>query len=831
MKVILVLLHFLLFISKTYAQFEPWQDHNPYNFVWQPYVKFIDQNTGWVMVGGNSSPNNNAIFKTTDGGVSWFCASSFITANLQVFHQPFKFTDPDTGYYFLKNYDSGHYFQIYKTTDGANNWSNIYSFLYNGYIWDYFFLDGSIGWIISDRYSPNYSQELLKTVDGGFTWTIKSTMPYTADNTKLVYIDDNNGIILYTDYMGSRIEKTTNGGETWFNVLTLSEEINSIKFKDQNYGYATFGGNLYKTTNGGTSWTQFNISGSYIDLLEVAEDSIIVAAGHTGGFINSNTQVFLSTNGGISWATMTYPGWDNRVFNISIIDPNLVFLSLLKNVVKSVGFSSNWERIPIGPTYNLESVIDIPSGEIFAVGWKQDSITLNFESSIISKNPLWRTKSIHQNQKLKCIAAKNNSELFIGGYDYLNGGRSVIYKCDNKGDNLELKYNSDEQIVNSMQFITELNAIAVGDEGMLLKTQDGGNTWFQETVTTSEDLNFVKFSSQFGFIGGSNGLLLRTSDGGINWSQISLGTTKEIMSILIHTQNNIWLVGKDGLIMKSFDAGLIWNTVNASNEYDFNSISSKDQLHIGIYGGKKSDHSPVIMESHNGGLSFGLENTSLQLKSINFVTKNVSGLGAWAVGDYGTIYLNTDWFTPVELTSFTASVSHSKVKLNWQTATELNNQGFEIQRKLENSEWITIGFRTGKGTTTEPTAYFYEDDISEISVTKIFYKLKQIDFDGTASYSDEVGVATQPFDYALLQNYPNPFNPETIIKYEIPQISNVKIEVFDVLGKVIKVLVAEQKTAGRYEIKFDASSLASGIYYYRIKANEFVQTKKMMLIK
>jgi len=86
-------------------------------------------------------------------------------------------------------------------------------------------------------------------------------------------------------------------------------------------------------------------------------------------------------------------------------------------------------------------------------------------------------------------------------------------------------------------------------------------------------------------------------------------------------------------------------------------------------------------------------------------------------------------------------------------------------------------------------------------------------------------------EYKLSQNYPNPFNPETKINYEVPQISNVKIEVFDVLGRVIKILIDEEKTAGRYEIKFDASSLASGIYYYRIKADEFVQTKKMILMK
>ncbi|MEO8232564.1 MAG: YCF48-related protein, partial [Ignavibacteriota bacterium] len=476
-----------------------------------------------------------------------------------------------------------------------------------------------------------------------------------------------------------------------------------------------------------------------------------------------------------------------------------------------------------------ESIIEIPGGEVFAIGWKQDTLNLNYESSIINSHPLWRTKSIHQNQKLKCIVSKNNSELFIGGFDYLNGGRSVIYKCDNKGENLELKYNSVGQIVNSMQFIAELNGIAVGDEGLLLKTQDGGNTWLQETVTTTEDLNFVKFSSQLGFIGGNNGLLLRTSDSGSNWTQISLGTNKDIMSILIHTQNNIWLVGKDGLIMKSEDAGLNWVTISASSDYDLNSIASKSNLHIGIYGGKKVDGTPFIMESHNSGNSWVFENTSSNLRSINFVYP--SGNSAWAVGDYGTILNAAIWFTPVELTSFTATLNRTKVNINWQTATELNNQGFEIQRKIENYDWATIGFRTGKGTTTEHTSYFYEDDISEINVTKLLYRLKQIDFDGTFSYSDEVEVVTEPFDYALYQNFPNPFNPSTIIKYEVPKISNIKLEIFDVLGRNIRTLVNAEKPAGRYEVEFDASLLASGIYYYRIKASDFVQTKKMMLIK
>jgi hypothetical protein len=201
--------------------------------------------------------------------------------------------------------------------------------------------------------------------------------------------------------------------------------------------------------------------------------------------------------------------------------------------------------------------------------------------------------------------------------------------------------------------------------------------------------------------------------------------------------------------------------------------------------------------------------------------------------DAGVVYLNKwiHWELPVELTSFTASVSQTKVKLNWQTATELNNQGFEVQRKLASSDWITIGFKQGQGTTTELTTYFYEDEISEINSNKLYYRLKQIDFDGTFTYSEEIEVFTQPLNFSISQNYPNPFNPNTIIKYEITKTTNVKIDVFDMLGRIIANIVNEEKSAGRYELEFDGSSLSSGVYYYRMHAGDFVSIRKMLMLK
>ena len=191
---------------------------------------------------------------------------------------------------------------------------------------------------------------------------------------------------------------------------------------------------------------------------------------------------------------------------------------------------------------------------------------------------------------------------------------------------------------------------------------------------------------------------------------------------------------------------------------------------------------------------------------------------------------------PVELTSLTAEVTGNQVTLNWRTATEINNSGFSIERKLKGgSNWEQVSFIKGKGTTTEPASYSFSD--KNLKVGTYNYRLKQIDFDGKATYSREVQTEiTAPKDYAIYQNYPNPFNPVTTIKYSIPetgvgQFVSVKLKVFDILGNEITTLVNEQKQSGYYEIQFDASQLASGTYIYRIEAGKFVSSKKLMFMK
>jgi hypothetical protein len=187
---------------------------------------------------------------------------------------------------------------------------------------------------------------------------------------------------------------------------------------------------------------------------------------------------------------------------------------------------------------------------------------------------------------------------------------------------------------------------------------------------------------------------------------------------------------------------------------------------------------------------------------------------------------------PVELASFSASVSGNSVELNWITVSELNNAGFEVQRSTDNVSFNKIGFIEGKGTTAEIQTYKYTD--GDVSNGKYFYRLKQIDFDGTFEFSDAINVLVgTPSSFELSQNYPNPFNPTTSIKFQIPQSSIVSLKIYNILGKEVAVLVNEFKEAGNYQINFDAGTkgLTSGVYFYKLNAGNLSSTKKLILLK
>src|SRR5690606_29109334 len=307
----------------------------------------------------------------------------------------------------------------------------------------------------------------------------------------------------------------------------------------------------------------------------------------------------------------------------------------------------------------------------------------------------------------------------------------------------------------------------------------------------------VFFSDEItGFTVGTGGTILKTSDGGNNWISQMSGTSENLTSVFFTDNYNGYIVGYSGTILKTGDGGNTWI--------------------------------PQLSSTNNN------------LRAIYFTNQNTG----FIVGDYGTILktINGGGIIPVELSLFTATFKNKSVYLNWVTSSELNSRGFEIERSTNKKDFRLVGFKEGNGTTTEEHSYSFVDDLFGVNSYKLYYRLKQIDFNGSFEYSDIVEVEMTPTEFSLSQNYPNPFNPTTSIEYRIGSTEYVTLKVYDVLGREAATLVNEVKQPGVYEVEFNPESsignlpagrqgLASGVYYCQLKGGNFVETKKMILIK
>ncbi len=279
-----------------------------------------------------------------------------------------------------------------------------------------------------------------------------------------------------------------------------------------------------------------------------------------------------------------------------------------------------------------------------------------------------------------------------------------------------------------------------------------------------------------------------------------------------------------------------YNSVAVEWDNDWQAISTSDFAYLDVSTDGGATWMNVVTftdidvrdthEYHDISSMVGLQSFMLRLVSVQPAWD-----WWWAVDNLQV----TGWdFVPVELSSFTASTSNGNVVLNWTTATETNNKGFEVQRS-NGGEYQTIAFVQGNGTSTQQHSYTYSDQ--KVENGNYSYRLRQVDFDGTSEYSQVVEVSvSNPIEFNLAQNYPNPFNPSTKINYSLKVDSKVTLKVFDILGQEVVTLLNENIAAGAHNVTFDASRLNSGVYLYKIEANgvdgsSFTSVKKMILTK
>jgi photosystem II stability/assembly factor-like uncharacterized protein len=453
---------------------------------------------------------------------------------------------------------------------------------------------------------------------------------------------------------------------------------------------------------------------------------------------------------------------------------------------------------------------------------------------------------------------------------WICGDAGTLLKTINGGQNWT-QVNATVSDLNSIIFKDTNIGVAVGDDGRIIRTTNGGTNWIVTASGTAEQFRKVSSGSGSIFVAaGDNGLVSVSTDNGATWNIKNAGTTLRFRGTATAGTNKVWAAGENGLIKYSTDGGNTWSdqTSGISNN-DINDIQFVDE-NVGYAG---ADGSNFIFTT-DGGQSWAPRNSGIffDLYGIYFQDANIGwgvsivgtiffttdggnswtsqpcgsaftlreahflhqGKG-WTVGDNGTVVMYTDNTVPVELNSFNASVTENNVSLNWSTATETNNSGFQVERrKTQNErtgEWVNLGFVDGHGTSTEQQSYFFNDQ--NLSAGKYLYRIKQIDFDGSFEYFELASEVTveSPNTFSLSQNYPNPFNPATVIKFSTPIKGNVTLKVYDIIGNEVAALVNENKDAGVFEVKFNGEGLSSGIYLYHLRAGNFVETRKMTLIK
>ena len=783
MKMLLPVIFILTFLPQTaYTQWNYSHHFNEDDF---NAIDFVTPEIGFL--GGE-----HLIARTTDGGKEWLTLSDIYGYTVNAL----SFLSQNTGVAVGEYYIYGPGFISY-TTNGGVNWEIVSDMI--GTMNDVFLLDTYHAWAVGDGgiYKADSNQgledwnfvyasqtalqtvyflnqstgwaagwgEMLKTTDGGNTWAEQET-GIASRFLDIFFLNENKGWALaYYD----KLLTTTNGGTTW-TIDTLTTTImNKVHFYNDNEGILTGNGKMMSTTDGGTSWTEHNITpGTWFDGISIVGDSTICLA----GLWSTMTK---STDRGNSWTQMGLDEF-NDLYSISMLSADVgLAVGAEGTIIRKSG--GRWLSGIKSTTHNLNSVHALGVSAAVAVG---DSGTI--------------IKSFNAYRSWTHLASPTVSDLyclqFAEGRGWIAGDNGTILRSNNYGEIWDVSATGVSERLTSVSFVDNLTGWAAGDNGVIIKTTDGGDSWLTQNSGTSLNIlkiQFMNSSTGFALAGGTH--FFRTDDGGTTWNLIysdaenNYNTTDDFS---FYSTTRGWMCGGWGNIFRTTDGGYNWR-------HQYNSSS------VGFHNVDVIDSNKVFLAANNG--------------LILYTT--VGG------GDPTPV--------PVELISFTAAVQKNNVTLNWSTASETNNRGFEIQRKSENDNWITIGFREGKGTAADRQEYSFTD--RNVLQGSYLYRLKQMDFNGSSTATNAVDVEVGPPEYSLSQNYPNPFNPTTTIDYQVAEPGFVTLKIYNILGEEAAVLVNELKKAGTYTIIFNGSSLAGGVYIYRLTGGSFSASRKFVLIK
>ncbi len=559
------------------------------------------------------------------------------------------------------------------------------------------------------------------------------------------------------------------------NIMTIGwRQFNTVSnnFRQAGYGY---------TSDGGQTWTFPGVIEPGVFRSDPVLDYDVDGNFYYNSLTNDPTymcKVFKSSNGGSSWNSGTYAqGGDKQWMTID----------------KSGGPGT-------GHIYAFwTSFYSVCYPGFFT---RSTDAGASFENcTIIPDDPSWGTLTVASNGNLYIGAASSDFVVARSSNAQISG-QTVTWDM--------------ATIVSLNGFITY--GIGPNPDGL------GGQTNIAVDTSGGPNQGNVYLLCSVEPYSGSDPLdvmFARSTNGGVNWSSpvrvnddvstsayqwfgtMSVAPTGRIDVVWLDTRDHPGTNTSALYYSNSTDGGTTWSQNERLSDYFDPHVGWPNQQKMGDY--------------------------------FHMVSDSSSARLAWAATFNGEqdvyySYISDTTTIPVELLSFSSSVAGNAVTLDWSTATELNNQGFEVQRSTGSDKFADLGFIKGNGTTIEQKNYTYSD--KNLKNGKYYYRLKQVDYNGNYKYSKVVEADLRALNsYVLEQNYPNPFNPATSISYQLPVNSFVTLKVYDVLGNEIATLINEEKPAGAYKLDWNAADQPSGVYFYQLKAGSYMDTKKMILLR
>ena len=468
------------------------------------------------------------------------------------------------------------------------------------------------------------------------------------------------------------------------------------------------------------------------------------------------------------------------------------------------------------------------TGDGYVIGGMTTDLSLYYFDAWLLKinedgDTLW-SKTLLDSARIKSICLSPDGGIAATGGKVFNGRNKLfIARFDPNGDLLWLNYYSRPYFYDSFGYdidCTQDNGFAVLGGASDSNTPSIAEPWLLKTDGNGNaELDTVyNLYNQFYLIDGN---IKQTESGDFILAEDMIGTISYLKINSSGEIENSLMLSNDELspyIIQASDSNFIcmYSTFFGSSDYCSIIFQKTDQNFNNIWTKEVSGN-----EHYFGYRFITTSNNSIVLTGWTQPpsTQNGNILLAKLEGD----------ITPVELIAFQAGIEGNNVILNWKTATENNNYGFDIERSADRNYWEKIGFVKGNINSVISHTYSFVDSSSQSGT--VYYMLKQIDLNGIVTYSNELKVELSPVVFALSQNYPNPLNPVTTINYSIPQSGRAKLEVYDILGQNVTTLVNEVKNPGNYSIEFNGSRYSTGVYIYTLTAGEGTISRKMLLIK